>query len=849
MPDFAKEILTVNIEDEMRKSYLDYAMSVIIGRALPDVCDGLKPVHRRVLYSMHELHNDWNKAYKKSARIVGDVIGKYHPHGDSAVYDTLVRMAQTFSLRYPLIDGQGNFGSIDGDAPAAMRYTEVRLAKIAHELLADIDKETVDFLANYDNSEKEPAVLPSRVPNLLVNGSAGIAVGMATSIPTHNLSEVINATLALAKNPEVTVDDLIRYIPGPDFPTAGIINGTEDIHQAYRSGRGRAVVRASCRMETSKDSKNERIVIEELPYTVNKARLIEKIADLVKEKKLEGIAELRDESDKEGMRVVIELKRNENSQVVLNNLYKHTQMQTSVSLNMVALDKGQPKLFNLKEILQAFLRHRRDVVTRRTVFELRKAKDKAHILEGQAIALANIDEVIALIKASKTPPEAKQALMRRAWQPGLVTKLLDRAPDGIAQPDTLPPECGLHQGGYYLSEQQAQAILDLRLHRLTALEQDKIIADYEQLVTLILELLEILSKPDRLMEVICQELSEVKKQYGDERKTKIISQSIDMDDEDLINQEDVVITISHAGYAKIQSPDAYSVQRRGGKGKLATAVKEEDFVEMMFVANTHDTLLCFANSGKLYWLKVYKLPRAGRNARGKPLVNLLQLEKSERVTTVLPVQSYAEGLFVLMVTAFGTVKRTPLKAFSNPSRKGIRAINLKAGDEMIGAALSDGHYDVMLFNNAGQVVRFKESDVRSMGRTARGVRGMRLRGDNKVISLVCLSGKEQKEVEILTATQNGYGKRTKVKEFPTRRRGGLGVIAIRTSERNGRAIGALAVSSGDEVMLINDKGTLVRIQAASISSVGRATQGVRLIRLSAGGELSEIVRIEQPLEE
>lgn len=849
MSDFAKEILPVHLEDEMRKSYLDYAMSVIIGRALPDVCDGLKPVHRRVLYSMHELHNDWNKAYKKSARIVGDVIGKYHPHGDTAVYDTLVRMAQIFSLRYPLIDGQGNFGSVDGDAPAAMRYTEVRLAKISHELLADIDKETVDFLPNYDNSEKEPAILPSRVPNLLVNGSAGIAVGMATSIPTHNLSEVIDAVLALAKNSDITIDELIRYIPGPDFPTAGVINGVNEIHQAYRSGRGRAIVRASCKVETTKDGKNERIIVEELPYTVNKARLIEKIADLVKEKRLEGIAELRDESDKEGMRVVIELKRNENSQVVLNNLYKHTQMQSTFSINMVALDKGQPKLFNLKEILQAFLRHRRDIVTRRTVFELRKAKEKAHILEGQAIALANIDEVIALIKASKTPAEAKSALIKRVWKPGLVTKLLDRAPDGIAQPDTLAPQFGLHKDGYYLSEQQAQAILELRLHRLTALEQDKIIADYEQLVTLILELLKILSDPDRLMEVICQELIEVKEQYGDERKTKIISQSIDMDDEDLINREDVVITISHAGYAKIQSPDTYSVQRRGGKGKVATTVKEEDFVEMMFVANTHDTLLCFANSGKLYWLKVYKLPRAGRNARGKPLVNLLKLEEGERITTVLPVQSYAEGMFVLMATASGTIKRTPLKGFSNPRSNGIRAINLKAGDDMIGAAITDGQHSVMLFNNAGLVVRFKESDIRSTGRIARGVRGMRLRDDNKVISLVCLSAKEQKSVEILTATQNGYGKRTKIKEFSIKKRGGIGMIAIRTSKRNGKAIGALPISDDDEVMLINDKGTLVRIQASSISTVGRATQGVRLIRLSDGVKLSEIVRIEQPVEE
>ena len=848
MSDFAKEILPVSLEEEMRKSYLDYAMSVIIGRALPDICDGLKPVHRRVLYAMNELHNDWNKAYKKSARIVGDVIGKYHPHGDSAVYDTIVRMAQDFSLRYPLIDGQGNFGSIDGDAPAAMRYTEVRLAKIAHELLADIDKETVDFIPNYDNSEKEPVVLPSRVPNLLVNGSAGIAVGMATNIPTHNLAEVIDAVLALAKNSEISIDDLIRHIPGPDFPTAGIINGREGLYEAYRSGRGRAVMRASCKIESFNKGEQERIIVEELPYAVNKAQLLEKIADLVKEKRIEGISELRDETDKEGMRVVIELKRRENSSIILNNLYKHTKMQTTFSINMVALQEGQPKLFNLKEILEAFLRHRRNVVTRRTVYELRKAKEKAHILEGQAVALANIDEVIALIKSSQTSADAKRALMERAWKPGAVTQLLEKADSVISKPDTLSDEFGLRDDGYYLSAVQAQAILDLKLHRLTALEQDKIVSDYEELITLILELLEILSNPDRLMKVICDELKDIKKQYGDERRTKIVDQSVDMDEEDLIPEEDMVLTISHAGYAKIQPPDHYRAQRRGGRGKAATAVKEEDFVEMMFVASSHDTLLCFSNLGQLYWLKVYKLPRAGRVARGKPMVNLLNLGNGERITAILPVKAYADGLYITMATEQGVIKRTPLNAFSRPRSNGIRAINLKSGDKMIGAVLTDGSNDIMLFNNDGRAIRFKESDVRSMGRTARGVRGMRLRDKAKIISLICLPERDKDEIKILTATENGYGKRTYAKEFSTKRRGGLGMIAIRTSERNGKAIGALPFAEDDEMMLITDQGILIRTQVSAISTVGRNTQGVRLIRLDKNRKLSEIVRIEKSAE-
>ncbi len=845
MPDFAKEILPVSLEAEMRKSYLDYAMSVIIGRALPDICDGLKPVHRRVLYAMHELHNDWNKAYKKSARIVGDVIGKYHPHGDNAVYDTIVRMAQTFSLRYPLIDGQGNFGSIDGDAPAAMRYTEVRLAKIAHELLADIDKETVDFVPNYDNSEKEPVVLPSRVPNLLVNGSAGIAVGMATNIPTHNLGEVIDAVLALAKNPDISIDDLIRYIPGPDFPTAAIINGREGLHEAYRSGRGRAVMRAKCKIESVKKGEHERIIIEELPYAVNKAQLLEKIADLVKEKRIEGISELRDETDKEGMRVVIELKRRENSEIILNNLYKHTKMQSTFSINMVALQQGQPKLFNLKEILEAFLRHRRDVVTKRTVFELRKAKDKAHLLEGLAVALANIDEVIALIKSSQTSADAKRALMGRAWKPGAVMQLMEKADAVISKPDTLPAEFGLHEDGYHLSEQQAQAILDLKLHRLTALEQDKIVSDYEELIALILDLLEILSNPDRLMKVICDELRDIKKQYGDERRTQIVDQSVDMDEEDLITEEDMMLTISHAGYAKIQPPDHYRAQRRGGRGKAATAVKEEDFIEMMFVASTHDTLLCFSNLGQLYWLKVYKLPRAGRIARGKPLVNLLKLGEDERITTILPIESYAEGLYITMATERGIIKRTPLTAFSRPRSNGIRAINLKAGDKMIGAVLTDGAREIMLFSDVGRAVRFKESDIRSMGRIARGVIGMRLREGAKIISLICLSEKDEAQTKVLVATENGYGKRTYAKEFSTKRRGGMGTISIKTSTRNGKVIGALPFAEDDEIMLITDKGVLVRTRVSTISTVSRNTQGVRLIRLDDNAKLSEIVRIDK----
>ena len=844
MTDFAKEILAVNLEDEMRKSYLDYAMSVIIGRALPDVRDGLKPVHRRVLYAMRELGNDWNKPYKKSARIVGDVIGKYHPHGDVAVYDAIVRMAQPFSLRYMLVDGQGNFGSVDGDAPAAMRYTEVRMSKIAHELLADLDKETVDFIPNYDNSEREPSVLPTRVPNLLVNGSSGIAVGMATNVPPHNLGEVVNAALALSDDADVSIADLIEHLPGPDFPTAGIIMGRRGIRDAYHTGRGRVVVRARCHIDRDDKADRETIVATELPYMVNKARLLEKIAELVKEKRVAGIAALRDESDKDGMRVVIELKRGEPGEVVLNNLYKHTAMQSSFGVNMVALDDGQPKLLNLKQVLEAFLRHRRDVVTRRTVFELRKAREKAHLLEGQAVALANIDEVIALIKASKTPAAAKTALMERLWKPGVVTAMLERAGAGASRPESLAEEFGLADEGYRLSAKQAQAILDLRLHRLTALEQDKIVSDYEALVKRIFELIEILSEPDRLMGVIREELVEIRDAYGDERRTEISGEAVEMSDEDFISEEEVVITISHAGYAKSQSMDEYRLQRRGGKGKAATAVREQDFIDSLFIANTHDTLLCFSSAGKIYWLKVYRLPRAGRAARGRPLVNLLPLEDGERITTVLPVREYSEHLHVLMATSSGVVKRTPLAGFSRPRSNGIRAITLRPGDQMIGAIITDGDHDVMLFSDAGRSVRFAESELRSLGRSAQGVRGIRLREGGKAISLICLPPGHEEDACILIATENGYGKRTYTKEFPRKKRGGYGVIAIRTDERNGKLVGATLVGEEDEVMLITDGGTLVRTEAGQISVVGRPTKGVRLIRLDGTERLSEVVRVE-----
>jgi len=837
MADFAKEVLSVNLEDEMRQSYLDYAMSVIVGRALPDVRDGLKPVHRRVLYAMNVLGNDWNKSYKKSARIVGDVIGKYHPHGDTAVYDTIVRMAQPFSLRYMLVDGQGNFGSVDGDSPAAMRYTEVRMSRIAHELLADLEKETVDFVANYDESEKEPTVFPARFPNLLVNGSAGIAVGMATNIPPHNLNEVINACVALIENDQLSIPELMEYVPGPDFPTAGTINGARGIHEAYHTGRGRIYVRA--RTEVEERSKGrERIVIHELPYQVNKARLLEKIAELVKLKKIEGITELRDESDKDGMRVVIELRRGEVAEVILNNLYQHTQMQTVFGINMVALVDGQPRLLNLKQILECFIRHRREVVTRRTMFELRKARERAHILEGQAVALANIDEVIALIKASAGPAEAKEGLISRSWKSGVVSEMLQRAGAEASKPEGLAEEFGLHDDTYRLSEAQAQAILELRLQRLTGLEQDKIVTEYKELLDKIADLLDILGSPDRLMTVIKDELDEVKQQFGDERRTEIVTTQQDLNLEDLINQEDVVVTLSHAGYAKSQPVSDYSAQRRGGKGKAATKVKEEDFVDKLFVANTHDTILCFSSLGKVYWLKVYELPQAGRTARGKPIVNLLPLQEDERITAILPVKEYSEDQFIFMATTNGTVKKTPLSHFSRPRTNGIIAVELRDNDQLVGVAITDGEQDVMLFSNAGKAIRFNESVVRPMGRTACGVRGIRLAEGQSVIALIIIG-----DGEILAATEKGYGKRTPIEDYPVHGRGGQGVIAITVNERNGDVVGADQVCDLDEIMLISNGGTLVRTRVQEISIMSRNTQGVRLISISEDEKLVGVERV------
>jgi DNA gyrase subunit A len=814
-------------------------MSVIVGRALPDVRDGLKPVHRRVLYAMRELGNDWNKPYKKSARVVGDVIGKYHPHGDSAVYDTIVRMAQPFSLRYMLVDGQGNFGSIDGDSAAAMRYTEVRMAKIAHELLADIEKETVDFIPNYDESETEPEVLPARLPNLLINGSAGIAVGMATNIPPHNLTEVTNACLALIDEPEIDIAGLMQHVPGPDFPTEGIINGAAGIHEAYHTGRGRIYVRARADVEEM-DSGRQRIVVTELPYQVNKARLLEKIAELVKDKKIEGISELRDESDKDGMRMVIELKRGEVPEVVLNNLYKQTQMQSVFGINMVALVDGQPKQLNLKQMLEAFIRHRREVVTRRTVFELRKARERAHVLEGLAVALANIDPIIELIKAAPNPAEAKAGLLAKTWEPGVVTGMLERAGAEASRPEGLSKEFGLVEGKYRLSEAQAQAILELRLHRLTGLEQDKIINEYKELLETIEDLLEILGSHERLMQVIREELEAIREQYGDERRTEIISTKLDLTLEDLISEEDVVVTLSHEGYAKAQPLSDYRAQKRGGRGKSATATKDEDFVDKMFVANTHDTILCFSSRGRVYWLKVYELPQAGRASRGKPIVNLLPLEDDERINAILPVREFAEGQYVFMATANGTVKKTPLVDYSRPRASGIIAVDLVEGDQLVGVALTDGQRDIMLFSSAGKVIRFKEENVRSMGRVSRGVRGIRLGEGQKVISLIVAD-----EGAVLTATENGYGKRTLIDDYPVYGRGGQGVIAIQSSERNGPVVGAVLVTEEDEIMLITNGGTLVRTRVAEVSTMGRNTQGVRLINLTKGEKLIGMERIAE----
>lgn len=842
MADFAKHLSHINIEDEMKQSYLDYAMSVIVGRALPDARDGLKPVHRRSLYAMHEQNNDWNKPYKKSARIVGDVMGKYHPHGDSAIYDTIVRMAQQFSLRYMLVDGQGNFGSVDGDAPAAMRYTEVRMAKIAHEMLADIEKETVDFAPNYDESEHEPTVFPTRIPNLLVNGSSGIAVGMATNIPPHNLTEVINASVALIDEPDLDVDGLMQYIPGPDFPTQGIINGATGIREAYQTGRGRIYIRARVEIETEDDG-NARIVVGELPYQVNKARLIEKIAELVKEKKIEGIRELRDESDKDGMRMVIELKKGETPEVLLNNLYKQTQMQVVFGINCVALVENQPRLLNLKELLDAFIRHRREVVTRRTIFELRKARERAHILEGLAVALANIDPIIELIKASPNSAEAKAKLIAQVWEPGVVTDMLQRAGADASRPETLGPEFGLTDKGYQLSEAQAQAILDLRLHRLTGLEQDKIIDEYKALLETIDDLLDILARPERLMQVIRDELVEIKENFGDERRTEILDTRLDLSLEDLIDEEDMVVTLSHAGYVKAQSLELYRSQRRGGKGKAATTMKEEDFVDHLFIANTHDTILCFSSTGKVYWKKVYEIPQAGRTARGKPIVNILPLEEDEKITTVLPIKEFTEDHYVFMATRSGTVKKTSLMDFSRPRANGIIALDLGDDDRLVGVALTNGESNVMLFSSAGKAIHFKESDVRPMGRTARGVRGIKIGKEQTVISLIIVDNDAQEPGKILTATKNGFGKRTLVDEFSVQGRGGQGVIGIQTSERNGEVVGAVLVHDEDEIMLISNKGTLVRTPVKDVSVIGRNTQGVSLIKVGSDEQLVGLERV------
>ncbi len=838
MTEFAKEVLPINIEEEMRQSYMEYAMSVIVGRALPDVRDGLKPVHRRVLYAMRDLGNDWNKPYKKSARIVGDVIGKYHPHGDTAVYDTIVRMAQPFSLRYMLIDGQGNFGSVDGDSPAAMRYTEIRMARIAHDMLIDLEKETVDFAANYDESESEPTVLPARIPCLLVNGSSGIAVGMATNIPPHNINEVINACLALVDNPEITVHDLMEYIPGPDFPTAAIINGSSGIQKAYETGRGSIYVRAKVDVEESASGKQS-IIVHELPYQVNKARLLEKIGELVRDKKIEGISALRDESDKEGMRMVIEVKRGEVAEVVINNLYKHTLMQTTFGINMVAIVDGQPKLLNLKQILDAFIRHRREVVTRRTIFEVRKARERAHLLEGLAVALANIDEVIVLIKNAPDPATAKKGLVGRVWEPGIVVEMLEKAGATSFRPDNVEEGCGLLAEGYRLSGSQAQAILDLRLHRLTGLEKDKVIKEYGELLTLIADLMDILNNPDRLMRVIRDELLKIKEQYGDERRTEILRDRLDLSLEDLITEEDVVVTLSHAGYAKAQPLDSYTAQRRGGRGKSATSMKEEDFIDKLFVASTHDTILCFSSRGKVYWLKVYELPQASRASRGKPIVNLLPLEEGERINAILPVREFEEDKYVFMATASGIVKKTSLKDFSRPRANGIIALELRDDDCLVGVDITDGQRDVMLFSSAGKAIRFNESAVRAMGRTARGVRGMRLKENQEVISLILADGGH-----ILTVTEHGFGKCTSIDDYPSHGRGGQGVISIQTSERNGAVIGAISVTDQDEVMLISNGGTLVRTPVAGISVVGRNTQGVTLIKLGKKESLVSIEKIE-----
>jgi DNA gyrase subunit A len=842
MSEIALELDSIGIEEEMKQSYLDYAMSVIVGRALPDVRDGLKPVHRRVLYAMRELGNSWNSPYKKSARIVGDVIGKYHPHGDTAVYDTMVRMAQPFSMRYMLVDGQGNFGSVDGDPPAAMRYTEVRMAKIAHEMLADLEKETVDFIPNYDESESEPAVLPTKIPALLVNGSSGIAVGMATNIPPHNLTEILNACIAMIDNPAIELDEIMQHVPGPDFPTAAMINGARGIGEAYRTGRGKVYMRARADIETNDDTGQQSIVVKELPYQVNKARLLEKIAELVKEKKIEGISALRDESDKDGMRMVVVLKRGEVPEVVLNNLYQQTQMQTVFGINMVAIVDGQPRTLNLLEILDAFIRHRREVVTRRSIFDLRKARERAHILEGLATALANIDEVIELIKSSPSPAEAKESLLSRGWASEMILDMLGAAGAEASRPENLPEELGLVDGKYFLSPVQAQAILDMRLHRLTGLEQDKILDEYREVLAWIGELLAILGDPDNLMAVIREELVKIIEEYGDERRTEILDTHLDLTLEDLITEEEMVVTLSHAGYAKTQQLDTYQAQKRGGKGKAATAMKDEDFIEHLFVANTHDTLLCFSSAGKVYWKKVYELPQGGRTARGKPIVNLLPLDEGERINAVLPIREYEADKFIFMATASGTVKKTSLVDYSRPRQNGIIAVDLKEGDQLVDVALTDGNSDVMLFSSAGKVIRFPETDVRPMGRVSRGVRGMRIADDERIIALIIA----QEEGAILTATEFGFGKRTQLAEYRVQGRGGQGIISIQTSERNGSVVGAVQVCQEDQIMLITNGGTLVRTPVRDVSMVGRNTQGVKLINLTKDEKL---VGLERVLEE
>ena len=842
MNQFAKETLPVSLEEEMRRSYLDYAMSVIVGRALPDVRDGLKPVHRRVLYAMHELSNDWNKPYKKSARIVGDVIGKYHPHGDTAVYDTIVRMAQHFSLRYMLIDGQGNFGSVDGDNAAAMRYTEIRMSRIAHELLVDLDKETVDFGPNYDESEHEPLILPAKIPNLLINGSSGIAVGMATNIPPHNLNEVIDACLALLSNSDISIDELIEFIPAPDFPTAGIIYGINGVRDGYRTGRGRVVMRARTHIEDLEKGSRQSIIIDELPYQVNKANLLIRIGELVRDKKIEGISDLRDESDKSGMRVVIELKRGEIPEVILNNLHKETQMQDTFGMNMVALIDGQPRLMNLKQILEAFLRHRREVVTRRTVFELKKARERGHLLEGLAVALSNVDEIIALIKAASTPADAKVALLARTWRSQLVAEMLSRAiaDSNALRPDGLDSTFGLQQQGYRLSDAQAQAILELRLQRLTGLEQEKIVSEYKEIIDRIIDFLNILANPERITVIITDELNAIKSQFGDTRRSEIVFDTQDLSVEDLIAPADVVVTLSHSGYIKSQLLDDYQAQKRGGRGKLATSTKDDDFIDKLFIANTHDYILCFSSLGRVYWIKVYEVPQGGRLSRGKPIINWVQLEDGEKINAILPVKSFDETRFVFMSTAFGTVKKTPLSEFSRPRNNGIIAIGLDEGDYLVGVELTEGKHDVMLFSDNGKATRFNENDVRPMGRTARGVRGMKLGPGQKVISMLVA---ENEELTVLTATENGYGKRTSISEYTRHNRGTQGMIAIITSPRNGKVVTAKLVRPDDEIMLITSGGIMIRTRVKEVREMSRATQGVTLINLDSGEKLAGLERV------